>query len=299
MPQTVAAPESRFEAKGPLSGAAVVEAWADEFVLFERRPAWQEQLRDEIRSYCRQLEPSGSQILHATYFGPKPPKADVENLVLYYIDSFAHVGRNGIRFEHGAAVPLAPSGIEYAVGYRYTMASKSDSFAHWQQSRVLASFDWTDLGAFAGEKKLEQVWFALGRGESRIAKPACAPDTPFAVKLQLRPPRGYQLRVNSNLVKAIFDGVICACQAHTDTASLPEITSRIAAHLNADPTEVESLLLDRHGAVLGVVPRLVHHRSDGVQWNPVDHWCVAGELVATQPVDDRWAISGEIVELSR
>jgi hypothetical protein len=30
--------------------------------------------------------------------------ADVENLALYTIDSFAIAGRNGIRFERGAAV---------------------------------------------------------------------------------------------------------------------------------------------------------------------------------------------------
>lgn len=37
-------------------------------------------------------------------------------------------------------------------------------FDAWQQRRTLASFDWTDLGTFAGEKKLAQVWLALSRG---------------------------------------------------------------------------------------------------------------------------------------
>lgn len=71
-------------------------------------PVWQEHPRTEIRSRCRQLEPSAGQVLHATFFGAKHPNADVENLALYYIDSFKVAGRNGIRFEHGADVPPAP-----------------------------------------------------------------------------------------------------------------------------------------------------------------------------------------------
>ena len=34
----------------------------------------------------------------ATFFGAKLANADVENLALYYIDSFKVAGRNGIRF---------------------------------------------------------------------------------------------------------------------------------------------------------------------------------------------------------
>jgi hypothetical protein len=99
-------------------------------------------------------------VLHATFFGPKHPNADVENLVLYNIDSFKAYGRNGIRFEHGGAVPSAPDGAEYRFCYRYALAPRSGGFTHWRQGRTLASFDWTDLGAFGGEKKLAQVWLA-------------------------------------------------------------------------------------------------------------------------------------------
>jgi hypothetical protein len=52
--------------------------------------------------------------------------------------------------------------------------------------------------------------------------------------------------------------------------------------------------------VLGVVPRLVKpYRDAGVQWNPADHLCVASELLPAEPVGPRWAIRGELVELSR
>jgi hypothetical protein len=55
-----AASDRRTHPRGP-ADAAVVEAWADDYIHFERRPPWQEQLRDEIRSRSGQLEPSAEQ----------------------------------------------------------------------------------------------------------------------------------------------------------------------------------------------------------------------------------------------
>ena len=98
-------------------------------------------------------------MLHATFFGAKHHNADVENLALYYIDSFKVAGRNGIRFELGAAVPPAPDGAEYRFCYRYALTPRSGAFADWQQGRTLASFDWTDLGAFAARSREQRpVW---------------------------------------------------------------------------------------------------------------------------------------------
>ena len=290
-------PEGHYEVHAPVAGSELVEAWADDYIRFERRPAWQEHLRTEIRTRCRQLEPSAEQVLHATFFGAKLANADVENLALYYIDSFKVAGRNGIRFEHGAAVPPAPDGAEYRFCYRYALAPRSGAFAEWQQGRTLASFDWTDLGAFAGEKQVAQVWLALARGQVEVFEPACAPGTPFAVRVQIRPPHGRQ-PVWGALVKGIFDGVICALQAHTDTAVLPEVVARLATVLPADPVEIEEHLLDQRRAVLGVVHRLVYPYGAGVKWDPADHLCVAGELIPAEPVGPRWAIRGELVELS-
>jgi hypothetical protein len=290
--------EGRFEVRGPVAGSAVVEAWADDYIRFERLPDWQKHLRSKIRTCCGQLEPSAGQVLHATFIGAKHANADVENLVLYYIDSFRVAGRNGIRFEHGAAVPPAPDGAEYPFCYRYALAPPLGTFTDWQQGRTLASFDWIDLGAFAGEKKLAQVWLALARGQVEVVEPACAPETPIAVKVAVRPPRGRQ-PVWGNLVKGIFDGVICAFQAHSDTDVLPEVVARLGTVLPADPVELEEHLLDQRRAVLGVVQQVVSPYGKGVKWDPADHMCVAGELLAAEPVDERWAITGELVELSR
>jgi hypothetical protein len=124
--------DGRWDINEPAVDSAVVETWADDYIRFERRPAWQDHLRDEIRSRCGQLEPSAGQVLHATFFGAKRPNADVENLLLYYFDSFKVAGRNGVRFELGARVPLAPDGVEYPFCYRYALAPRSGTFADWQ-----------------------------------------------------------------------------------------------------------------------------------------------------------------------
>ncbi|CQD20011.1 hypothetical protein BN000_04728 [Mycobacterium europaeum] len=289
--------EERYEIHGPTAESPLVEAWADDYVRFERRPNWQEELRNEIRNLSGQLIPSPEQVLHATFFGAKPLNGDVENLLLYNIDSFKSAGRNGIRFESGQWVPTARSGGVYPFGYRYALAQRSGTFDHWQPSRTLASFDWIDLGEFAGEKKLSQVWLALSRGQVELADQACPPDAPFAVKIDLRPPVGRE-PVMGTLVKGVFDGVISAFQAHTDTSVLPEAAARIASAIPAQAAEIEKHLLDQRRAVLGVTPRLVSPYREGVKWDPADHRCVAGELLTAPPVGPHWAIRGEVVELA-
>jgi hypothetical protein len=144
-----------------------------------------------------------------------------------------------------------------------------------------------------------QVWLALARGEvEEVGEPVAAPETPFAVKVQVRPPRGRQPRLD-RLVKGIFDGVICAFQAHIDTTVLPEVVSRLATVLPADPAEIEERMLDQRRAVLRAKHRLVYPYRGDIKWDPADHLCVAGELLPVEPVDPRWAVRGELVELSR
>lgn len=289
--------EARHDIRGPAADDGVVEAWADDYIRFERLPDWQRQLRNEIRSRCRQLEPSAEQVLHATFFGAKHPKADVENVLLYYIDSFKVAGSQGIRFEHGSGVLPGPNADEFAFGYRYALAPRSGTFTHWRQGRTLAAFDWTNLESFKSDNQLAPVWLALRRGETKVYERA-ASDAPFAVRVEIRPPYRRQ-PVWGGLLKGVFDGVTCAYQAHTDTAVLSEAAARLAALLPADSLEIEEHLLDQRRAVLGVVHRLVSPYRGGVKWDPSDHLCVAGDLLAAEPVDDRWAIRGEIFEVFR
>jgi hypothetical protein len=42
----------------------------------------------------------------------------------------------------------------------------------------------------------------------------------------------------------------------------------------------------------------VHPRGTGVQWNPADHLCVAGQLLCRPAPGTTWMLSGEIHSLS-
>lgn len=290
-----------YRIEGPVGDSPVVEAWADDYIRFERLPAWQRQLRTEIRERCDLLIPADGEVLHASFFGTKLANADIENLVLYNIGSFRSAGRNGIRFEHDAVVPQSPDGRECPFSYRYALAPRSGPFAAWQPGRTLASFGWTDLGQFHGEKKLAHVWLALSRalscGAVEVFEPT-PPDAHFAVRVQVRPPRGRR-PVWGGLVKGIFDGVISALHAHTDRTVLPDAATRLAKHLPAEPEEITKHLLDQRGAVLGARHRLVSPYREGVKWDPADHLCVAGELLSGEPAGPHWAIRGEVVELTQ
>ncbi len=301
-PDVAAETEVRHIFVEPSPDSAVVQAWADDYIRFERLPDWQKRLREQIRAGCRRLELSAHQVLHATFLGAKHPKADVENLVLYNIDSFKAAGRNGIRFEHGTQQPGDP---EYRFGYRYALAEREDSFTHWRKLNTLATFGWTDLGAFAGEKKLAQVWWAVSHGKAEVFGSAEA-ATPFGVRVEIRPPYGRE-PVWGGLVKGIFDGVICAFQTHTDTLVPAEVLDLLVKHVGkqpkdrqASPGEIERALRNPDRDVLGGVSRLVAPYRSGVKWDPSDHFCVAGELLALEPEpgDSGWAIKGEIVALS-
>lgn len=303
-PKTIAAPSETadsYEICGPTTGRPVVEAWTQDYIRFERLPQWQKLVRNEIRSHCQALKPTSEQVLHATFFGSKLVNADVENLVLYNIGTFGTASRNGIRFEYGASTPPASSGKTYPFGYRYALTARSGDFDDWRKVRTLASFDWVDLGAFAGEKKLAQTWLALAQARDRDAITVCDParaGTTFAVRLQVRAPAGISL-VWGGLVKGIFDGVICAFQAHTDESRLAEAAARLAHHLPARPQEIVEHLTDQRYAVLGAVPRLVTPYQSSVKWDPVDHMCVAGELLSAESVGASWSIRGSLVEVTR
>lgn len=291
--------EGRFLIEGPTLDSPVVQTWADDYIRFEGLPEWQKSLREEIRSRCGQLEPAPGHLLHAAFFGPKHARADVENLALYNIGTFPIAGRNGIRFEYGGVVPPAPDGAKYQFCYRYALDSEANSLMHWSRGRTLASFGWAEVEGFKSDNALAPVWLAVWRGHAEPVFPVPAPDASFGVRVEVRPPHGRQ-PVWGGLVKGIVDGVICAFHGHTDVTVLPEVVSRLARVLPAAADEIDGYLRRKDRAVLGEVHRLVAPYRSGVKWDPADHLCVAGEVIAV-PADPRarhWEIRGEIFEVS-
>jgi hypothetical protein len=296
------APARPAEVRGPLIGRPAVEAWANDYIRFERRPDWQQELRTEIRTRVRKLEARPHQALHATFIGDKPRGADVENLLLYNIDAsgaaFAPAARFGLRFELGSDCSPSPSGVPYPYAYRYELARlTSGGFRRWRERRELARWDWVDLGPFAGSKRLEQVWLGLARADALVAWPPREPDRPFAVRVALRIPR-HATAMLGDLVKGVFDGVVCALQCQTDHTTVAELAGRLTRKLPAAPEEIEALLTRADRAVLGRVPRLLHARGEGVIWAPADDLCLAGELVAEDGPGSGWQITARVIEIA-
>lgn len=292
----------RYFTPSPKPGSSVVTAWADDYLPFSPKAELKKAMRKAITTGCKALDPSPDDVLHATFYGDKPTRADIENLILYNLDyTFTQPGRNGIRFEHGLGVPAAPNGQLYRFGYRYEFAPRGAGFTDWVQGRTVATFDWADLDDFSEKTLPAHVWLALTRQRDSLPRSPLPANTPFAVKIDMRRPPGDSRGPTAERVKHIIDGVVCAFQAHTDTSTSGEVAGRLAKVVPAGPDEIEGLLLERRWAALGAVPQLVELRGTGVRWNPSDDWCLAGELLTAASVSasTRWAIRGQIVELSR
>ncbi len=73
-----------------------------------------------------------------------------------------------------------------------------------------------------------------------------------------------------------------------------EIAARLAVATGRPSGPIAQMLLNDRRAVLGITDMLVHPRGNGVQWNPADHLCMAGQVLCRQAPGGTWTLSGEI-----
>jgi hypothetical protein len=288
-----------WEIEGP-GDEPQVRLWSLRYIPFERLSPDQRAALDALKLRVRSLTATTGEILDASFAGAKPANMDVENVVLYNIDAavggcFSPGARHGVRFEM-ATRPRRdpPSGQQFACSYQYRLISSDSQLRYWWPVRQLASFTGADLGRFPSVKRLEQVWLAIHRTEVQTARAAIGPTTPFAVFLTLEYPRIKTVGADPELVKALIDGTVAAFQAHGDPASAAEIAARLAVTTGRQARLIEQALLDDARAVLGLGPRLVCLRGTGVQWNPCDHMCMAGQVLCREGAGDTWRLSGEV-----
>jgi hypothetical protein len=275
-----------WSARGPEAGLRAVRAEADAPLPYEPRTPEQRELRAELRERLRRLTCRPDEVLQARFYGPKPSGADVENLLLYNVDDgggcFAGAAR-GVRLE------LSPRPMPRAsrpVAYLYQPAPRAGSLSLWNETGPLAEWPPVEVAAPAG---WAPVWFALRSAAVSAPHPPPYGDD-FAVFVRIRPPAG-EGAAAARLVKPLLDGAVAALQAHGDAATLPAVAQRLAAALGRAPAAVEALLAGTEHAALGVVPRLVHLRGEGIQVSPADDRCVAGEVLVDEPGDARsWAL---------
>lgn len=288
-----------WEIEGPANSQREVWLWDTRYIPYERLTPGQHAARDALRLRVRSLAATTGKILHASYAGFKPANMDVENLVLYNIDAtaggcFRSATRHGVRFEMAAGPRRdPPSGRHLACSYQYRLISPGSDLSHWRPVRRLAGFNGADLGRFPSTKRLEQVWLAIHHAEAETAgQPAVA--TPFAVFLTLGHPHAKTVGADPELVKALIDGTVAAFQAHGSHGMATEIAARLAVATGRPSGPIAQTLLNDRRAVLGITDMLVQPRGNGVQWNPADHLCMAGQVLCRQAPGGTWTLSGEI-----
>lgn len=261
---------------------------------FERLLAEQLQAREGLRSALASLTASDGELLAAFYSGPRPPNS-VENILLYNVDpggaSFVAASTRGVRFELDSQ-----PGDQLMCEYRYRLIGANESLATWELGRRLARFARADLGRFAGEHRLAQVWLAVRNAPDMAYSSRPLTEGPFAVFLELGVPPRAGTGVRPELLKSVVDGVVCAFHNHLNEMTMTGVASTIANQLAVAPEVIAATLSEPVYAVLGARPNLVHTRGQGVQWNPADERCVAGQLVRRP--SERWELSGEIYEVS-
>lgn len=266
-----------------------IQVEAQAYVPFEPRTDALRDLRSELRSRLRELAAQEDEVLGARFYGLLPRGVDVENALLYNIDTggatFAAAARCGVRFEHDRS-PLPSGGVRY----EYDLEGRDAGLALWEASRTLATIE-VEL---AEAPTLAGIWWAL-REQRQIAIDTSGrgADEPFAVSLLVSGPAR---SARPELVKRLIDGVVCALQSQTDPEAADAAAPLIASALGVPSERVRAHLLDDSASILGTRARLVHQRSAGVQWAPDDDKCVAGEVLLSP--SESWSISGRVLAVT-
>jgi hypothetical protein len=277
-----------------------VRLWSNRYLPFERHTPAELSARDELRHRVAQLTAQPGQVLEAVYGGPRPANMDVENLLLYNVDSggrsLAAAVAHGVRFEHLAGRGLSsPTGWQSPCYYEYRLAPADGAWRTWTPQHELARFTNVSLGRSPAHTRLGQVWYALRTSATVEASARTGMPPAFAVRLRVTPPAGTRTQARPELVKGLLDGVIAGMQTHEDTSTLAIVAERVSATLNTDAAEVAALLTRATGVPLGSPGRLVFLRGSSVQWNPSDHLCVAAQVLLCEPTGAQWLLSGDLV----
>jgi len=238
-------------------------------IPFDKLRPEQLEERRKLQDLLRQLQPGRGQLLIAHYSGPKHPKSDAENLLLYNIGNacFASAFRYGVQFEECSVRSLRSE-------YRYRVSVPASSPRSWHRISRLADFAEIVLPA-PNDRWAHQVWFNL-----RAARlPATViHQGPFEVALELRTPPSVSAKLGPEKLKKLLDGLVAAYQWDARGRHVVEAFALLAKYLGRPADQLRSLLCDSAGAVLGSPGELLSVYRRGIKWNPDDHHCVAGTV---------------------
>ena len=219
-----------------------------------------------------------SQLLHAVYESQDRSFCDVENILFYNVGegAFRSSCENGLRFErsfdesHPCPIQLSSHPAHYA---SYSVVDQRSSL-HLRSGKEVCRFSISFKKAEL--QKCSRVWLATKRRadfESSAGEPYI--EKPFALRVQMQTE---QTIWPAGLLKPLFDGLISALHRH-DGTDVVEVTRRLASELGTEANVLQELLHDEQMAVLGERQLLWRRGKNGVQWNPGDDHCLAGEIV--------------------
>lgn len=267
----------------------LVEMWSKKRMPFEPK-GWLLELREDMKKLIKQIIPRKQAILHASYHSKIIESFDLENILFYNIGAscFSAVVREGIRFERVFANAPAVEGTEEFPHYhKYQLQKKQGDFLYWKRGAPKYYFQSITIPKL----KPEIVWHSmLTQSEMKVDKSLKKSDK-FGLCITLAIPN----RMNTNaasVVKPLFDGVIASFHQHNGM-DIDEISDRLSMKLDADSKGLKELLLNDASNLLGR-RRLLWLRDQGVQWNPRDDDCVAGELLIRKVKVNDYHISGHI-----
>ena len=282
----------------PTSVPTSVEAWSSVRLPFEP-DGWLRDFRHELQTAIRTLDPQPATCLHAVYTSPSNDRCDIDNVLFYNLSpaTFVHAMGSGVRFERVIASPPAcPTPIAsdrplVLHHYRYAFAPCDTFWQSWRPNTTLATWEIVlesnDLDGCA------TLWRAMKQGSVKALAKRASGNDPFGLMITLAGPKRSTSRLQARL-KPLLDGIISALH-HYDREPPTEVCQRIAGPLNRGNSTVRDWLTDDESSVLGPRP-LVHLFRTGVQWNPADDACYAGDIRITETTGPL-TLRGEVVTL--
>ena len=248
-----------------------VQVWSRTRLPFEPK-GWLKDLREQIRQDLKHLKLERESVLYASYVSSEKRFCDVENVLFYNVgpNKFDNLTKNGLIFERGFAEPPKLDKFRFPHFQQYSI--EKNSFSYWKPENELAAFSSASVN-FSNNTKVDDVWYSLKRGNIKSLNSAKIPQY-FGLNIEVNSNKKMKI---SSILKVLLDGIISAFQCHlnNDTPSLFDVTSK---RLGIDSEKVKELLLDKKNAILGS-GKLIHKRSDSIQWNPKDDGLVAVEII--------------------
>lgn len=281
----------------------VVESWTTWYLNFsghKTNTAEDDHYRKELSDRLSRLRHDNSN-LRAIYTCREPFRRDLENVLLYNVNTSVFGFCRSLCFERKCAEPPAPPmpfpGVLAYV--RYEVLDSRGKIANSSPSPPVLEAGPVSCAEADLKKDAGRVWKLLKSNMRCAAGAELAPNELFKVDLTIWSPKAMNL---ATISKKLLDGFLSALhhRAHDDT-DLDEVISHMEARYRWDREQARVLLLDNKCAVLGhhAVPKS-GKRSDprSLVWSPHDHRLVACELIHEELPDWRLKASLSRIPIS-